>query len=390
MAIEDIKELADRIPDILRLQPNEAQTNQWLVEPFIEALGYRISDPTQVERESTADYGPRQSYKVDYVIKSAGVPIIVIECKKASDSLKDRDGKLNHTGQLSGYFGATVRKIAEAGGKKELIGILTNGLTYLFFTDQVDPNIMDGSPFWEIDVRSLDSKTLEQLGRVERGHFNAEDAVKGASELNYIAKMKETLTKHYNLQDDDRAKVDDGFVNWLLRPLLPANSRMTDEFKEMAQKALVDFVEELVVGRLRGNQQSAAPSAAEETPSPEPDESPEETSEETVSEGTSTIVTTDEELQGYEVVKTIVGEVVDPEKVIVRDSKSYCAIHYENNRKPLCRLYFDGEQKRLGLFDGSRSNNGGLICSLIAIESVDDIHTHAEQLRETARRYLES
>ena len=390
MAIEDIKELADRIPEILRLQPNEAQTNQWLVEPFIEALGYRISDPTQVERESTADYGPRQSYKVDYVIKSEGVPIIVIECKKASESLRGRNGQLNHTGQLSGYFGATVRKIAEAGGKKELIGVLTNGLTYLFFTDQVDPNIMDGSPFWEIEVRSLDSKALEQLGRIERGHFNAENAVKGASELNYIAKMKETLTKHYNLQDGNRAKVDDGFVNWLIRPLLPANSRMTDEFKEMAQKALVDFVEELVVGRLRGSQQSVAPSAEEADPSQEPDELPEGSNEETPEE-TSTVITTDEELEGYEIVKAIVGEVVDPDRVTIRDAQQYCAVLFEdNNRRPLCRLHFNRSQKYLGVFDGSRNSSGALIEKRNPISSPADIHNFADALKETAQRYLES
>ena len=47
MALEDdLKAIADRIPELRNRQPNEAQTNQYLVEPFIEALGYRISDPT--------------------------------------------------------------------------------------------------------------------------------------------------------------------------------------------------------------------------------------------------------------------------------------------------------------------------------------------------------
>ena len=112
MAIEDIKDLAESIQGIVSMRPNEAQTNQWLVEPFIEALGYKISDPTQVERESTADYGARQSYKVDYLIKSEGVPVMIIECKKASEDLN------THTGQLKGYFGATVAKIVDAGIKK--------------------------------------------------------------------------------------------------------------------------------------------------------------------------------------------------------------------------------------------------------------------------------
>ena len=47
MALEDeIKAIIELIPDLRARKLNEAQTNQHLVEPFIEALGYRISDPT--------------------------------------------------------------------------------------------------------------------------------------------------------------------------------------------------------------------------------------------------------------------------------------------------------------------------------------------------------
>jgi hypothetical protein len=69
-------------------------------------------------------------------------------------------------------------------------------------------------------------------------------------------------------------------------------------------------------------------------------------------ENANGIVTTEEEYEGYYIVKAILSEVTDPVNVVMRDAKSYCAILYDdNNRKPICRFYFDGKQKFIGVFD---------------------------------------
>ena len=194
--------------------------------------------------------------------------------------------------------------------------------------------------------------------------------------------MKETLNQQYHYQPDD------AFAEWLARPLLPPRSRMTQDIKEMAQQALREFVEELVTALLRANQTST-PVVEEEAPPEEFGASSEEM-EELLEEGRDT-ETTDEELEGYAVVKTIVGEVVDSDRVTLRDAQQYCAVFLDdNNRRPLCRLHFNRSQKYIGLFDGSRASSGGHIETRHAIESLQEIHNHAEQLRETARRYLQS
>ena len=112
--------------------------------------------------------------------------------------------------------------------------------------------------------------------------------------------------------------------------------------------------------------------------------------EEPLEEGRDT-ETTDEELEGYAVVKAIVGEVVDSERVTLRDAQQYCAVFLDdNNRRPLCRFHFNRSQKYIGLFDGSRASSGAQIEMRHAIESPQEINNHADQLRETARRYLQS
>lgn len=52
------------------------------------------------------------------------------------------------------------------------------------------------------------------------------------------------------------------------------------------------------------------------------------------------------------------------------------------NRKPICRLYFNGSQKALGLFDNDQRKE-----TKIAIRDVDKIYEHADKLRSTVERY---
>ena len=53
------------------------------------------------------------------------------------------------------------------------------------------------------------------------------------------------------------------------------------------------------------------------------------------------------------------------------------------NRKPICRLYLNTAQKRLGLINAKKSEE------CVSIDRVSDIFAHAGRIRETTRRYLE-
>jgi hypothetical protein len=56
------------------------------------------------------------------------------------------------------------------------------------------------------------------------------------------------------------------------------------------------------------------------------------------------IVTTAEELDGFNIVRAIAVSEVVPERIFLRDGKIYCAILLDNNnRKPLIRLYLHGK-----------------------------------------------
>ena len=94
------------------------------------------------------------------------------------------------------------------------------------------------------------------------------------------------------------------------------------------------------------------------------------------------IETTEEEIEGYHIVKAIVRQVVDANRVVYRDTKSYMGILLDdNNRKPLCRLRFNYSQKYIGLLDQQKNETKH------PIENLNEIYKFAEQLKETALRY---
>ena len=95
------------------------------------------------------------------------------------------------------------------------------------------------------------------------------------------------------------------------------------------------------------------------------------------------IITTDEELNGFYIVKSILRTKISSDRIVYRDSVSYFSIILDdNNRKPLCRLWLNGQSKKhLGLFDKDKKE------TKIEIASLDDIYNYSQQLIDTIGFY---
>jgi hypothetical protein len=65
----------------------------------------------------------------------------------------------------------------------------------------------------------------------------------------------------------------------------------------------------------------------------------------------SRIVTTEEELEGFFIVKSILREVVDSNRIAHRDTLNYFGILLDDNRrKPIRRLHFNRPEKYVSIF----------------------------------------
>ncbi|MBP2656480.1 MAG: hypothetical protein H6Q73_4049 [Firmicutes bacterium] len=202
-----------------------------LIIPFMDVLGYNVFNPLEVKPEYGADFGVSKNKKVDYAIFKNDVPIIFIEAKAINEKLD------NHDAQLGYYFNATPTvKIA----------ILTNGLWYKFFTDLKQPNIMDGTPFFEIDFENIKDTHIDILAQFSKEIFDTQQIVKFADELVCMSGINKTLRGLFENPSDE-------FIKFLIKDLVTSkslNSKVIDQYRPLVNKCvnatLIDIISERI------------------------------------------------------------------------------------------------------------------------------------------------
>ena len=355
--LERVREVSTRARKRLERVETEEATKTALVMPFInQVLGYNVFDPSEVVPEFTADVGTKKGEKVDYAILQDDMPVILFECKRYGTAL-DKE----HTSQLYRYFSVTQARF----------GVLTDGIIYRFFSDLEETNKMDDRPFFELDLLDFNDTEVEELRRFTKASFDIDQILSNAKDLKYTREIKRLLNSEWSNPSEDLAR-------YFASQIYDGRQTKTviDQFLRVTKKALTQFLNDRVNDRLKSALQGGQ---EQEDLTDEPEADSQSESEESESRG---IDTTYDELQGYFVVKAIVSQDISSARVAIRDTKSYCGVLLDdNNRKPICRLYFNGEQKYLGLID----ENKGV--ERVAIESTDDIFQYADRLRETAQRY---
>ena len=349
---EKINVLAARIPSLIDDLGTEEATKNALIMPFISALSYDVFNPTEVIPEYVADHGTKKGEKVDYAIMQNNEVIILIECKHAKSNLNDAN-----MSQLYRYFGVTKSRIA----------ILTNGINYLFFSDLEESNKMDKSPFLELDMLNPRKNLLIEVKKLGKENFDLDRMLSTANELKYTSQIKKIISHQFENPNEDFVKF---FFN-----LSNGGSRFTatakEQFTEFVKKASYQFINERVSDFL-----DSVKAVQKEGEKQEGDQE--------VVEETDGIVTTQEELDGFQIVRAIVCQKIAPNRVVHRDTKSYFGILVDdNNRKPICRLHFNASQKYIGIFDKDRKETRH------PINEVTDIYQFSHNLLEGLSFYDE-
>lgn len=320
--------------------------------PFLNnVLGYDVFDPSEVIPEFTADTGTKKGEKVDYAIIKDGVVQVLIECKKFGEQLS-----LKHASQLYRYFSVTNARIA----------ILTNGVVYQFFTDLDAPNKMDEKPFLELDLSNIDEHIVPEVAKLTKEDFDVNSVINSAGELKYMNQIRKVIAAQLTEPDDDfirffASRVYDGVITQKVREL----------FADLTIKAFKQYLNDKVNERLKSALQRDSESAI-----------PSKSTEEDEEDENNKIVTTEEEIAGFNIVRAIMCQEVDIERITPRDTQSYFGVLFDdNNRKPICRLHFNRSQKYLGLFDQGKKETRH------PIERVEDIFQFADQLKASATYY---
>lgn len=320
-----------------------------LVMPFLQALGYNVFNPSEVIPEYTCDVGTKKGEKVDYAICSDKTIRMLIECKPANAELN-----VNNASQLFRYFSTTDARV----------GILTNGVVYKFFSDIDAPNKMDSKPFFTMQVDSLRKSDLKTLERFTKASFDIEKIVEEAGNLKLQSLVSKELQSEFQEPSEEFVRLISSRIH---------DGRLTPAVRDVFKNLIVASVSALIRDRVNERLTSALSAS----------NPPEDDSSETSSDGE--IVTTEEEIAGFNIVRAIGSRVVHPRRIVMRDAKSYCAVLLDdNNRKPIARLHFNSPTARyLGTFSGKEETRH-------PVSDPVDLYQHAEAILSQIQRLAEA
>ena len=350
---DQIKQLGDRVTKLKEQIQTEEATKNAFIMPFLQSLGYDVFNPLEVVPEYITDIGTKKGEKIDYAIFKDGNPTIIVECKHWAQNLN------LHDGQLLRYFHVSKAKF----------GLLTNGITYRFYSDLVEANKMDEKPFLEFNINEIKDNQIEELKKFHKTVFDAESITNTASELKYTNELKQLLQQELSNPSAE-------FVKHFARQVYPSvvTAKVLEQFTNLTKKSIQQHISDLITERLK-----TALTKEDEKIKEQEAVQLEQTAEE------SKVVTTEEELEGFLIVKTILRQKINSTRVTHRDAQSYFTILLDdNNRKTICRLYFNGSKKYIATLDEQKKEIKNEITTL------DDIFKYSEILLKTIDVYDKS
>ena len=349
---DQIKQLGDRVNKLKDQIATEEATKNAFIMPFIQVIGFDVFNPIEVVPEYITDIGTKKGEKIDYAIFKDAVPAILIECKHWKQSLT------LHDNQLLRYFHVSKAKFA----------ILTNGIKYRFYTDLEEKNKMDEIPFLEFDITEIKDTQIEELKKFHKSYFDVENIINSATELKFTNSVKSIFVNELKNPSDE-------FLRFFISKVYTGKitGKVLSDFSELVKKSVNHVISDMITDRFKIAIDVEESNKNQENVVGEVSDSVLEVDK---------IVTTEEELEGFMIVKSICRQKVAINRIVYRDAQSYFAILLDdNNRKPICRLYFNSATKKyISIIDADKKE------IKFEISSLDDIFTHSEMLLATTER----
>lgn len=346
-----IKEIAINIENLKEQVLTEEATKNAFIMPFIQALGYNVFNPLEVLPEYVSDVGIKQGEKIDYAIIKNNEPILFIECKKIGAELNAQNES-----QLLRYFHVSKAKFA----------LLTNGQNYKFYTDLEESNIMDKTPFLSFDITKIKDIQINELAKFHKSKFDLENILNTANNLKYLNAVDKIIAAE--LQNPSRE-----FVSYFFKKISNqiATEKRIEQLTPIVKSAFVGRINEMVRERLTS-------ALNKETEKQKQDETIQEQQTQIPK-----IITTDEELQAFAIVRAITCAVAPVDRVYYRDVQSYFSILFDdNNRKPICRLFLEESRKVIVIFDKNKNEEKFLL------KDITDIYMYSDKINDIVKYYM--
>lgn len=292
----------------IELSDNEAKTRMYLIEPFFEILRFnRGFENGNLVPEYDADFAHMNGKKVDYAILFRNKAEIIVEAKKCSVSLNNK-----HLAQLNEYFNNT---------KESKIGILTNGKEFQFYCRNNNGGVgLHPTPFFTFNWENIDANNLEELAKFYATSIDIKKITDDAQDLFFLEGFEDGLFKELMEPSKD-------FIKSIYQRM--GGSRLT----ENTEKQIKDLINSVSI------KSALDKMIVEEAKS-----------------ANSGIITTEEELKTYHVIKTILAQhkAIDTNSIGYRDLKGKFSILIDGSQqKKICDLYITPQSQKIDI-DGEK------------------------------------
>ena len=323
---DDIQKLSVQVKERKEYITNEEMTKQALIIPFIQILGFDVFNPIEIRPEYSADFGIKKGEKVDYALFKENEPIIFIEAKSVNENLN------NHDAQLARYFNST---------KEVKLAILTNGVEYKFFTDLNANNVMDDTPFLNINLLEIKESDIESLNKLRKENFDKYSLITYAEELVYTSTLNESLRRLFSNPSDD-------FVRFIVKDFseMRITSNVIERFRPLVKKAISNAVLDIVIKGLY--QQETLTIKKEENINNDSVNRDDLSEIEIGNKVHKGIITTENELKGFNIVKDILEKNNrDISEINYKDTTNYFSVYLRNTTRWIIRFNLDASKKNV-------------------------------------------
>lgn len=338
----DLSELADRVRTLSPTIDNEEATKHALVLPFLRTLGYDVFNPAEVAPEFRAEGGTKPKDKVDYAIVLNGQPRLLVECKTVGENLASDHG------QLYRYFAATSAHF----------GILTDGVEYWFYSDTVQPNVMDNEPFYEMDLREIVDSDVRCLQSFRRDSFDERAAQAEAEQMRWTQNVQRLIAAQFERPDDE-------LVKWFARKVYRGRYTATvaDNFRHIVRQGFNQEVSDRVKRVVeRSLQASSSDSGQDEV---------------------ADIAAALHDADALRVIQTVVADVVPANRLSLRETKKFGKVLLDGAAPKIVAKLYLADPNSLAFIVGN-----GWRSAAHSIESVEQIADWADELRAHVRHLL--
>lgn len=209
---------------------------------------------------------------------------------------------------------------------------------------------------------------VKELNKFTKSAFSLEDIINTASNLKYTGAIKKLLEEELESPSENFVKffTSQIYSNKITKTVI---NQFTIIVKDSGKQLITEKINDLIDSAI--NKPIDNYKDVEELP----------IDDKKINNG---IVTTQDEIDGFNIVRGILSQVIDLSKVTMRDTKGYCGILFDdNNRKPICRLYFNTSQKYIALFSNKKETK-------MPIAKLTDIFNYSEELKATIIEYNET